>query len=165
MWKILILVLVVLSLIYRLPLQGEIPTQMIEKSKELDKMSKDKLELVKNVYIFVNNSYQSPVRQYLREPSKIFTKNIATIWSLRGSYMPSSQQNLIAKEMLLATGKFNESDFELKSGWCEISPHSVLFVDVDGKKVALDTWFADNSGEFNCYTFRPCGAEQKVCLT
>lgn len=164
MWRLLILALVVLFVIYRLPLQGEIPREMIEKAKELDEMSKDKIELVRNVYDFVNNSYQSPIRQYLREPSKIFIKDISAIWNLRGEYMPSYQQNLIVKELLIATEKFNENDFELKSGWCEISPHSVLFVGVENKTIAIDTWFADNGGKYNCYTFKPCGAEQKVCL-
>lgn len=137
---------------------------MVEKAKELDRMSKNKLELVKNVYSFVNQSYTSPIRQYLQEPSKVFIKDIPTIWNLRGGYMPSAQQNLMAKKLLLATGKFDENDFELRDGWCEISPHSVLFVNVDNETIAIDTWFADNSGEYNCYTFRPCGAKQKVCL-
>lgn len=159
-----IIILITLYLVYKMPLQGEVPEDMINKARELDEMSKDKLELVKNVYDFINQSYTSPIRQYLIEPKKIFIKDKQTIWNLRGRYMPSYQQNLMAKEMLLATGKFDEKDFELRSGWCEISPHSVLFVNIDGKKVAIDTWFADNFGEFNCYTFRPCGEKQKVCL-
>lgn len=164
MWKIFILALIVLFIIYRLPLQGEIPKEMIEKAKELDKMSKDKLELVKSVYSFVNNSYQSPIREYLRQPEKIFIKDITTIWNLRGSYVPSNQQNEMAKQILLLTEKFEEKDFRTEQKFCEISPHTVLFVNVDGKEIALDLWFSDNGGRFNCFTFRPCGVEQIRCL-
>lgn len=163
MWKILALILI-LFVIYRLPLKGEIPIDMTEKAKEIDRMSKDKLELVKNVYDYVNQSYTSPIRQYLQEPNKIFIKNIKTIWNLRGSYIPSNAQNEMAKQLLLLTGKFNESHFRTEQTFCEISPHSILFVNVDGKEIVLDLWFSDNGGMFNCYTFRPCGVEQIKCL-
>lgn len=164
MWKVLILILIVIFIAYKLSLQGEIPIEMMEKAKELDRISNTKLELVKNTYNFVNQSYTSEIRQYLREPDKIFIKDITTIWNLRGSYMPSNAQNEMAKQLLLLTGKFNESSFRTEQKWCEISPHSVLFVNVDGKEVALDLWHADHDGMFNCYTFKPCGAEQIKCL-
>lgn len=157
--------LVVLFILYRLPLQGNPPQEMIDKAKEFDKLSKTKLELVENVYHFVNNSYSSPIRQYLREPTKIFMKDIETIWQLKGSYMPSHIQNEMVKRMLLITERFSEEDFITTQGWCEISPHTVLFVKVDyNKTVAVDTWLSDHGGLFNCFTQAPCGKEHMVCL-
>ena len=51
--KKLILVIVILFILYRLPLTGTSPEEMIEKAKEIDRTSKDKLELAKNVYDFL----------------------------------------------------------------------------------------------------------------
>ena len=138
MWKI-IFILIALLVIYKIPLYGKIPKEMIEKAEELDKMSSNKLELVKSIYNFVNVSYQSPIRQYLREPEKIFIKDISAIWNLKGSYMPSNAQNDMAKQLLLLTGKFNESNFRIEQKWCEISPHQIMFVNVDGKEfISID---------------------------
>ena len=162
--KWLIITLILLFVLYRLPLTGTPPQEMIDKAKEIDSMSKDKLELTKNIYLFINNSYTSPIRQYIKETNKVFMKDKTKIWNARGSYMASHQQNLMAEEMLLLTGKFNQNDFQISHGWCEISPHSVLFVDINSKKIAIDTWFADNGGGFNCFTSAPCGVEQKKCL-
>ena len=77
--KKLILVIVILFILYRLPLTGTSPEEMIEKAKEIDRTSKDKLELAKNVYDFVNQSYTSPIRRYLMEPGKVFEKNIENV--------------------------------------------------------------------------------------
>lgn len=163
MWKILILALIVLFVIYRLPLQGDIPKEMIEKAKELDKMSKDKLELVRNVYDFVNISYQSPIRQYLREPNKIFQKNIATIWNLRGSYMPSNAQNEIFKIMIILTGKFQESELIYHQSFCQISPHEYYELKIENQTYFIDLWGADWEIPFGCFSPIPCTRGIAVC--
>jgi len=136
---------------------------MVDKARELDQQSHNKEELIKSVYKFVNQSYTSPIRQYLKEPSKIFVKDIRKIWNMQGGYLPSNTQNEMAKQMLLLTGKFKQEDFVAVQGWCEISPHSFLFVNVNNKKIALDLWGADHSIPFGCYASRPCAEGQAIC--
>lgn len=163
--KIAGLAIVILYLIYLTPLNNNIPQEMIDEVNKIKDMSNTQQELVRNVYGFVNQSYTSEVRQYLKEPNKFFHKDTSLVWSNRGQYYMSNSQNDMVKKMLLLSGKFEESDFRLKQGWCEISPHSVLFVKMEGNtEIAIDTWFADNNGAFNCYTKAPCGAEQMICL-
>ena len=161
---ILIGTLLALSVVYITSFRGELPPEAIIKVMEIDKQSITKEQLIKNIYIFVNQSYKSPIRQYLKEPNKIFIKDINKIWQHQGEYMPSNAQNEIAKQMLIATNRFKESDFTEKQLFCEISPHNALFVKANDKEYVLDLWFADNNGEFNCYTQNPCGIK-KICLS
>lgn len=165
-WKLMITGLIVAFLIYRMPLQGEIPDDMIEKAKEIDKMSKDKLELARNVYSLVDNKFTSPLREYLRQVDKVFLKNRGKIWSLENEYIPSNTQNEIFKELLLLTGRFKEEDFEYTQSICEISPHEYWKLNIDGKTIFIDLWMADNSilnDTFGCYSPRPCNFEQYSC--
>lgn len=161
---ILLIILLSIYVIYRLPLNNNIPNEMQQKVDELNSISKTKLELAENVYDFVNNSYNSTIRGYLKEPNKIFMRDTKTIWELRGTYMPSHIQNNMAKEMLLLSERFQEEDFIFHQNWCQITPHEWYEVNINGKSVAMDIWFADNGGMFNCYTFAPCGVEQIRCL-
>lgn len=158
------ILILALFAIYLAPLSGKPPAQMADKAKELDQQSHNKEELIKSVYKFINQSYTSPIRQYLKEPSKIFVKDIKKIWDMQGGYLPSNTQNEMAKQMLLLTGKFKQEDFIAVQGWCEISPHSYLTVKTENQTFVIDSWFADNGGRFNCYTFRPCGATQIRCF-
>ena len=159
-----LLILIISFILYKTSLRNDASDEMKAKAKELDKISRNKEELVFNTYNFINQSYTSPIRQYLKEPNKIFIKDKTKIWNAQGTYVPSHQQNLMVKEMLLLTGKFKEEDFRTEQKWCQISPHSVLFVKVNNKEIAIDTWSADNGGAFNCYTYAPCGENQIMCL-
>ena len=162
--KWIVLGLLILFVLYRLPLRGIPPQEMVDKAKEIDMASKDRLELVKNVYDFINQSYTSPVRQYLQEPNKIFMKGIKKIWQSRGEYMPSHIQNEMAKQMLLMTGKFSEDEFEMQQEFCQISPHTYISVKINQTNtIALDLWGADHSIPFGCYTTIPCGEGQAIC--
>jgi len=166
LWKIFILALIVLFVIYRLPLQGEIPEEMIKKAKELDEMSKDKLELAKNTYLFVDSKFTSPIREYLRQPDRIFLKNRNAIWNLQNEYIPSNTQNEIYKDLLLLTGKFKEEEFTYTQEMCEISPHEYWKLKIDNNTIFIDLWMSDNSilnDTFGCYSPRPCNFEQYIC--
>ena len=161
---LIIIVFIALMGITNISLKGEIPQDITQISQDLKDKSKTKLELAKEVYMFINQSYTSPIRQYLKEPEKVIITSVNDAWGAKGGYAPSHIQNQMAKIMLLETGKFQESDFRIEQGWCEISPHSILFVRInESTEIAIDTWFADNGGMFNCYTKAPCGVEQKVC--
>lgn len=163
MWKILILILIVISIVYISPLQGETPKEMSLLSKELDMISNTKLELIRNVYDVVNQSYTSEIRQYLKEPNKIFTKDIATIWNLKGSYMPSNSQNEIFKRMLISTGKFQEGDFLYHQSFCQISPHEYYELTIENQTYFIDLWGADWDIPFGCYAPIPCTKGVAIC--
>ena len=162
MWRLL-LALIILFAIYKLPLQGDIPDEMIQKAKEIDGMSKNKLELVKNTYLFVNNSYESPIRQYLKEPNKIFVKDIKTIWNSRMSYIPSNTQNEIFKNMLISTNKFEERDFIYRQSFCQISPHEYYILNIENQTYFIDLWSADHNGMFGCFSPPPCDEGVIIC--
>ena len=162
-WKLIITGLIAIFIIYLSPLWGEIPDDMIEKAKEIDKMSKDKLELTRNIYFFVNNSYTSELRQYLKEPNKVLMKDTTTIWGLRGSYMPSNAQNEIFRRMLILTGKFKESEFIYHQSFCQISPHEYYELKIENQTYFIDLWGEDWGIPFGCYAPAPCSRGVAVC--
>jgi len=165
-WFLVLFVVIFAFFVFlRQPLTGPAPQEMIDKAAELESVSVDKLDLVRNTYFFVNDSYTSPFKGYLKEPGKVGIKSIQAAWDARGGYVPSNTQNGMVKQMLLLSDDFVESDFSVRNDWCKFSPHSVLFVDVDeDTTVAIDIWSADHGGGFNCFTTTPCGEEQIVCL-
>ena len=160
---VIISIIILFYILYRMPLNNNIPTEMEQKAIEISKMSKTKLELARNVYDFVNDSYTSPFRQYLKELEKIFQKDTAIIWKNRNSYYPSHIQNQIYKKMLLLTGRFSEQDFQYIQSICQISPHEFWILNINGKFVYIDLWNADHNGRFNCHSARPCNDENVVC--
>jgi|TARA_B100001964_G_C14219064_1_gene594344 hypothetical protein len=164
--KIMLTVIVVLILVYvfyRIPLTRSYPDEIIQKVEELKEMSTTKLNLAKNVYLFVNESYTSPIRQYLREPNKILHRSIGKVWDNQGEYYPSNTQNNMFKEMLVLSGEFEREDFKFVQSWCTLVAHEYWILDIDGEKEFVDLWSADWGGEFGCYAPRPCTKDLIVC--
>ena len=163
-------ILIMFLLFLRMPLTGEVPQEMIDKADELKKISKTKMELARNTYDFVDKKFNSPVRQYLKEPNKVFMKNRGKIFALEDEYIPSNTQNQLFKELLILTGEFNEDDFTFVQARCYLlpryTPHEYWILDIDGKEVFIDLWFEDHTTletAFGCYASPPCGKENAIC--
>jgi len=130
-------VLMLIYIFYRVPLTKNYPNEMIQKVNELSEMSETKLDLAKNIYLFVNNSYTSPIRQYLREPNKIFQRDVKKVWNNQGEYYPSNThtQNNMFKEMLVLSGRFEKDNFKFIQSWCTLVAHEYWILDVDEEEL------------------------------
>lgn len=160
---ILLALLLIIYIIYRLPLNNNIPDEMQQKVDELNSISKTKLELAENVYDFINNSYNSTIRGYLKEPNKFFHKDTTKIWNNRGEYYPSNAQNEMFRKMLLLSGEFDKKDFKFKQSWCTLVAHEYWILNIDNEKHFIDLWSADHNGEFSCYAIPTCKLGQIKC--
>jgi len=163
---IIIIIIIILLVFLSFPLTGEIPEEMINIAEDLNQKSESKLELARSTYEFVDNKYTSPIREYLRQPEKVFLKNREKIFSLEMEYVPSNTQNFIYKELLILTGEFQEEDFTIIQSTCTNTPHSYIILNIDGQEVFVDLWMADNSildETFGCFTNHPCQPDDIVC--
>jgi len=150
------------------PLKGETPVEMEQKAEELKEKTITKLELARETYNFVNQKYTSPVREYLRQPGKVFLKDREVIWNLSMEYVHSGIQNEIFKELLILTEEFNESDFVLIQSYCLNSPHNYWILNISNQEIPIDLWVADNNNlsnsAFGCFSEYPCNNDPIVCV-
>tara|TARA_Y100000310_G_scaffold100282_1_gene98149 strand:+ start:7749 stop:8297 length:549 start_codon:yes stop_codon:yes gene_type:complete len=167
---ILVVILVLFLDFLRSDLTGTIPQDMIDESLRLKSISKDKLELAKNTYDFVDKKYTSQSQEYLRQPDKVFLKDVEIIWDIEDNYIPSNTQNAIFKEMLILTEEFEEEDFTFVQARCYIlprfTPHEYWELNIDNEEVFIDLWMADNTlleNSFGCFSNPPCGDDDFVC--
>jgi len=155
--------------------QSETTSKMQQEANELKQMSKNKLELARNAYDLIDSKYTSPIRQYLRQPERVFLKDRDKIWNLKepDNYIPSNTQSRIYSDFLIMTGEFEEEDFEFIDSRCNLLPrwsfHQYVIVDIDRNKIPVDLWYQDHKSEtletaWGCNAIPPCNPEDFVCI-
>lgn len=155
--------------------QSDIISKMQQEANELKQISKNKLELARNAYELIDSKYTSPIRQYLRQPERVFLKDRGKIWNLKepDNYIPSNTQSRIYSDFLIMTGEFKEEDFEFINSRCYLLPkwtfHQYVIVDIDGTKIPADLWYQDHKSEtldtaWGCHAVPPCNPENFICI-
>lgn len=136
------------------PLNGKYPAEMVNAVNELNKTS-DNMLFAKQVYDYVNKKYTSPPFRYLVQYDRVLVRNINKIWNLEG-YLPCNSQLDLFKKMLILSGRFTKDDIKNKYGWCIITPHEWIELNVNEKSVLVDLWGADHDAQFGQRYSLPC---------
>lgn len=133
----------------------KIPAEMQKVIDKFNNESSDNLDFLKKAYDFVDARYTSPTKEYLRQPGKLFVKDIDTIWNTPG-YSPCDKQNYLVKVMLVKSGRFNESDVKLMLASCGMTPHYYLRVKLNSNYLDIDMWGAEHNYPFGSHASFPC---------
>lgn len=148
------LVVGVLVVLYLIPINNNIPQEVLDLNKEISDKNLDRYNYAEELFFVVEGKYASPIRQYLLQPNRIFfIKDFSKLWNKTG-YVDSSLQTQIYRNLLLKE-RFNEPDIMIINGFCTNSPHRYLkFENGD----FADLWAVDNfeNYKFGQYSPFPC---------
>ena len=167
-WIILIIAIIILA--YLSPPNNNYPVDMINKVNELSRMHPNDLDFARATFTFVVDRWKSPIRAYLKEPSKPFLKDMMVIWNIpNGDYQSSNVESDLLKRMLILSNRFKDEDIRITRGFCEISPHSYIEINIRTENITffMDTWLEDRDmcqieSCFGQATTIPCGPENII---
>ena len=135
---------------------ASIPDEMQKIVNALDNESKSDIDFLQKAYDIVNSRYTSPSMGYLKEPQRLFMKNLDNIWTSQG-YLPCDKQNYVLKVMLVKSRWFNETDIKEIFTSCIITPHYYLKIKLNNNSyIAADMWGADHGYKLGEHTGGYC---------
>jgi hypothetical protein len=136
--------------LYRIPLRGNLPAEVLAVNREISEAHRDRYEYARELFHMLTRRFTSPTREYLLEPQKIFLiKSASYFWKSRG-YVPSHLQAQLYRRLLLASGRFRESEVVYETGRCYNSPHGYVVIRHPDRAIYADLWAAEN---FDTYQF------------
>ena len=152
---------------YFIPLNNNIPQDALQLNAEISAKHEDKYDYAKELFYAVERKYDSPIRQYLLEPWKVFIiRDFAYFWNAEGEYVDSSIQGRMYRELLLQSGRFTEDEVLIHQSFCSNSPHLIIKIISPEREEPIwaDLWAVDNfprkgieeKYEFGMRTKRPC---------
>lgn len=157
-----------LSGMYFLPINSNIPQDVLKMNEEISSQYENKYDYAKELFFEVEKKYTSPIRQYLLEPWKVFIiKDFEYFWNQpKGSYADSNIQGRIYRKLLLESGRFTSEEVTIHQSFCSNSPHLLVRIEHPerDKPIWTDFWAVDNfpgvesnkTYEFGMRTIRPC---------
>ncbi|PYQ62651.1 MAG: hypothetical protein DMF58_01155 [Acidobacteria bacterium] len=114
--------------LYAIPLRGDLPAAALTLNQKISDANKDRYEYARDLFHAIAGRFISPTREYLLEPQKIFLiKSASYYWKHRG-YVPSHLQAQLYRRLLLASGRFIESEAVYETGRCYNSPHGYVII-------------------------------------
>ncbi len=147
---------IVLIALYFIPITQDIPQDVLKLNSEISGMNSNKMIYAKELFFVVESKWNSPIREYLRKPNRVFLmKNFETIWNTEG-YIDSNVQTQVYRNLLLESNRFTKEDLVLIQGFCTNSPHA--YINFKGTQHYADLWAVDNFDDysFGQVTFSPC---------
>ncbi len=123
-----------------IPGVGDLPEEMRNLAQEMARKSSQSESLL-FAYDVLSRKYRGyRILTFLRL-DRLSVTNIETLWNIRG-FLHCHHMNYLLRTLLLASGKFQPDDIEVK--WTQIwflSPHQYLVITLDnGERVDIDLW-------------------------
>ena len=119
-------------------LPSRLPESFSEIIEQINAESKDAFEFLKKSYDFITSRYQG---------SRM--KTVTNFWvafenplNHKPGFMPCTGQNYLLRVMLIESGRFKDSDIELRVVPLNLCIHQYLRVKVAGKIIDVDPWSA-----------------------
>jgi len=159
-----LLTIFLLILLYFVPINNNLPLEAIELNNNISNKHDNKYEYAKELFYEIEKKWNSPIRQYLIEPHKIFfIRDFKYFWNTKG-YVDSDKQSQIYKKLLLNSKRFNKQEVIKKQKWCTNSPHGIVIIKHPEKDIYADFWAVDGfprpsideEYEFGMYAAKPC---------
>jgi len=134
--------------LYAIPLRGDLPPAALALNRKISDANKDRYEYARDLFHAIAGRFISPTREYLLEPQKIFLiKSASYYWKHRG-YVPSHLQAQLYRRLLLASGRFSESEVVYETGRCYNSPHGYVIIRHPDRLIYADLWAAQNIDDY-----------------
>ena len=157
-----------LATLYLVPADNNFPTDALLLNEQVSALHENKYAYANALFFEMEKKWTSPTRQYLLEPHKVFfIKDAAYFWNLpRGAYVDSNVQAHLYRNLLIQSARFAPEEIAVEQHFCTNSPHGVVVLKRDGKKIYADLWAVDNFPEyrFGQYTGAPCDTLTGVAL-
>ena len=124
----------------------------------------NKYDYAKELFYEIEKNWDSPIRQYLLEPHKIFfIRDFNYFWNVKG-YVDSKIQAQIYQRLLIDSKRFDGNEVILKQKWCVNSPHGMIIIKHSEQDIYADFWAVDGfprpgipeEYNFGQYAVKPC---------
>jgi hypothetical protein len=159
-----LLTIILLIGLYLVPINNNIYPETREINNIISDKNDNKYDYAKDLFYEIEKNWDSPTRQYLLEPHKIFfIRDFNYFWNVKG-YVDSKIQAQIYQRLLIDSKRFNDNEVILKQKWCVNSPHGMIIIKHSEQDIYADFWAVDNFPRpgiteeyfFGQYTARPC---------
>jgi hypothetical protein len=121
------------------PIPDKIPKEIENAIKELKKKNKTKESYLKAAFMLITKKYFGQHRRTYSEFGKLFQRDLKKLWHNEG-FQQCTIQNHMLRVLLVKSGLFKDSDIRFEHNFFEFSIHQDMFVNVNGRTVALDPW-------------------------
>ncbi|MGH9456072.1 MAG: hypothetical protein ACRD2J_00335 [Thermoanaerobaculia bacterium] len=129
---------------YSIPLRGDLPPDLDALNRRISASHEDRYEYAREAFRVVVRSFTGPTREYLLQPQRIFLlKDAGYYWETRG-YVPSHLLAQLYRKLLLASGRFDETEVVYRTGRCYNSPHGYVVIRHPRRSIYADIWAAQN---------------------
>ena len=135
-----VMMMVVLGIFYLIPVNSNIPDSAKELNEEISSENSDRIKYAEELFFEIETKWNSPIREYLRQPQKVFfIKDFETLWNVEG-YLPSNLQAQMYERLLIESGRFEINEIEFKNAFCSNSPHGFVIIE---DRIFADLWAVD----------------------
>ncbi|MAH03296.1 hypothetical protein CMI39_00740 [Candidatus Pacearchaeota archaeon] len=172
-WQVnLFALLTILFLIglYLVPINNNISLEAREINNIISNKNDNKYDYAKELFYEIEKNWDSPIRQYLLEPHKIFfIRDFNYFWNVKG-YVDSKIQAQIYQRLLIDSKRFDDNEVILKQKWCVNSPHGMIIIKHSEQDIYADFWAVDGfprpgipeEYNFGQYAVKPCNKLEGV---
>lgn len=144
-----VLFIVFLALMYMIPIRGDLPRDAQAHNQRISQQHEDRYRYAEAVFFALAERYTGPIREYIRKPHRVFfIKEVAYFWNAEGQYVPSHIQAQLYRRMLLASGRFDPGEVEMRTGGCVNSPHGYVVIHHPEREIYADLWAVDNFDDY-----------------
>tara|TARA_Y100000310_G_C20683739_1_gene817654 strand:+ start:2727 stop:3410 length:684 start_codon:yes stop_codon:yes gene_type:complete len=150
-------VVLILVVLYFIPVSSSLPEEALTFNSDLSNKYGNRTIYSQKLFFELEKKWESPTRQYLLEPHKVFfIKSAKYFWNVEG-YVDSNIQAQMYRNLLLASPiRFNKFDVKVEWWhWCTNSPHSVVAIKNPDRIFYADLWAVDHFDEYEFGQFTP----------
>ena len=115
---------------------SELPLDVLQTLSEYNRLARDNSEFLKLSYEFVTNKYQGSRLKTLTQFHRAFGNAFQKI----PGFLPCTGQNYILRTFLVRSGRFQESDIEVKTVPLNLFIHQYLRVKIGDTFIDVDPW-------------------------
>ena len=150
-----LIIVIILTILYLVPVNDNIPDEAIQFNNQISENNLDRIEYAEELFFEVEKKWDSPIREYLRQPQKsFFIKDFETFWNIQG-YAPSNIQAQMYRLLLLESGRFTEEEVIFENSLCTNSPHGIVIIFPNEERIFADLWSVDQFEEYEFGLFSP----------
>jgi hypothetical protein len=113
-----------------------IPVDLEQKITELHQTAKNNTEFIELAYSYVTNKYTGSRLKTITQ----FWKAFGNVFDKPAGFLPCTGQNYILRTILIKSGRFNETDIQVKTVPLNLFIHQYLQVKVGDSSIILDPW-------------------------
>ena len=118
------------------PLPETIPQNFEARIKKIGQESQDNFDFLKRAYAFVTTTYTGGRIRTITNFWVAFEDPV----NHAPGFLPCNAQNYLLRLILVKSGRFQDSDIEVRTIPLNIFIHQYLRVQVDGRTIDVDPW-------------------------